>query len=388
MKLNKKNCKYSVLTSYRSVSGGGASKKYIQALNSMINAGWEVHCISNIQIPIVSNNFKIYKSTKLINQGNIGFLFSLFKLSKKIIKNNQIDMIFAFHPFQLFIMDKASSLFKSKIFKVISVRGNFEFESYLKRGKIISFLFSMIESIILKRVDLIIPVNNDLKKKFIEKYHIKSTKINVLFNSIGKKFVPSDNLRKKFRGKNKKKDKDFIIGFIGNFGKIKGLKYLIKAMKKLVNEIPNCYLFIAGSEKPFSESKNKLMQHNQDKMLSDRIKFLGNITNPAEFINGVDIVVVPSLYEGCPSVVLESIGCEKLVIGSNVGGVKEILSSDKLLFAPRNFNEIYLKILSIFNDIKLNKLCLNLIKDRKSLFMFNWDFELIKIIKNYSYNRK
>jgi glycosyltransferase involved in cell wall biosynthesis len=61
------------------------------------------------------------------------------------------------------------------------------------------------------------------------------------------------------------------------------------------------------------------------------VRFLGNQAHaklPQHF-NAAEVVVLPSLYEGHPKVLLEAMACGRPVIGTNVQGIREIIQHGK-----------------------------------------------------------
>jgi teichuronic acid biosynthesis glycosyltransferase TuaC len=69
------------------------------------------------------------------------------------------------------------------------------------------------------------------------------------------------------------------------------------------------------------------------------------------WINAADVVVLSSLSEGLPSILLESMGCGKPFVATDVGGIAEILQHRKtgFLVKPEDADELarYLSILLI-----------------------------------------
>jgi glycosyltransferase involved in cell wall biosynthesis len=53
--------------------------------------------------------------------------------------------------------------------------------------------------------------------------------------------------------------------------------------------------------------------------------FLGNITGAGGYCSKADMLVLPSLYEGLPMVILEAMSLSRPVVASNVGGISEIV---------------------------------------------------------------
>ena len=63
------------------------------------------------------------------------------------------------------------------------------------------------------------------------------------------------------------------------------------------------------------------------------ISFLGNQPSPAmpDIMNCIDVLVLPSLNEGLPLVCAEALSCGAAVVGSDVGGIAEVIGSENVV---------------------------------------------------------
>lgn len=122
----------------------------------------------------------------------------------------------------------------------------------------------------------------------------------------------SDGILKKYDLK-----KDNYLLFIGRLSSLKGVQYLIDAFKAIKKDYSNLKLVIVGSG-DFEEYLKNLSQGIAEIVFTGYIDSL----NVRTFLyrNCVSLVV-PSLYEGLPTVVLEAMACKKAVIASGVGGI-------------------------------------------------------------------
>ncbi len=120
------------------------------------------------------------------------------------------------------------------------------------------------------------------------------------------------------------------IGTIAELTPNKGLTYLIDA----VAEIPNVALFIISD----GELRDVLAQQIKIRKLADRIFLMGAIPDARKYLEAFDIVVLPSLKEGLPYIILEAGIAGRAVVASNVGGIPEIIENEKtgLLIPARN----------------------------------------------------
>ena len=116
-----------------------------------------------------------------------------------------------------------------------------------------------------------------------------------------KKYAFDEKVRLKMR-RNLKLDGDVLaIGHIGNFNEQKNHVYLIKIFEQLKKINPKSKLFLAGyghCEQEIHAMVNRLN-------LEDDVIFLGVINNVSNILQAMDIMVLPSLYEGLPLVVVE-----------------------------------------------------------------------------------
>ncbi len=130
--------------------------------------------------------------------------------------------------------------------------------------------------------------------------------------------------------------------FVGRLEKSKGVYCLIHAMKPLLQSKLNAKLFIIG--RGIEERNLKTLVSSLN--LTDYVTFLGNVPYERlpEFYNACDALILPSLIDPSPSVILEAMACGKPVIGSKVGGIDEVLVDRETgyLFKPNNYKELSL----------------------------------------------
>lgn len=136
-----------------------------------------------------------------------------------------------------------------------------------------------------------------------------------------------------------------VIFHVSNLLPVKGQKYLIIGMKKILEKRKDVLLFIGGK----GPLKHELQKQIIALKLEDNIKLLGFIPDDklALWMNAADLFVLPSLSEGNPTVMFESLGVGLPFVGTRVGGVPEIITSDEygLLAEPGNPDDLAEKIL-------------------------------------------
>lgn len=139
--------------------------------------------------------------------------------------------------------------------------------------------------------------------------------------------------RKKVRNDLKIDDK-FVIGHIANFSEVKNHYFSLDVLKKLLSFNPNYILILIGDGDLKSKMEQKVIELN----LQNNVIFLGSRNDVDKILNGLDLIILPSLFEGIPNVLLES----------QLNGLIGITSTNVSLEADLKINK--LKYISLEND--------------------------------------
>jgi len=132
---------------------------------------------------------------------------------------------------------------------------------------------------------------------------------------------------------------DPVFGIIARLDKIKGHIYILEALKKLKNERVKLPEFIFVGDGFERENLENFVRENN---LSN-VKFVGETLNIGQYLKQMDVFVFPSLSEGLGIAILEALAAKKLIIASNVGGIKELIKDKEtgILVEPANINHLY-----------------------------------------------
>ena len=210
---------------------------------------------------------------------------------------------------------------------------------------ILSSLIFLIKIPIWNASQSVIAVNEFYKKLYVD-WGVKPDKIKVISTSAT---ITTKNLVNRGRFKKLTNDNSIILLYVGRLSLEKGIMLLIESFNSIMHDKLNLKLVIAGDgvlrENIITESKK-----------NPKITFLGwlNKEELAELYDISQIVIVPSIVpEGHPRVVEEGIEFEKWIIGSNLGGVLEILENyDKgILVNHLNSNEFSRVILKVAKNV-------------------------------------
>lgn len=146
-----------------------------------------------------------------------------------------------------------------------------------------------------------------------------------------------------------------IILFVGSLREVKGVRYLIEAMRLLIKQNINVRLMLVGD----GPERHKLEKLICDLDIGDYIILIGKVPNDRviEYMTIASIFVLPSLSEGFPLVIVEAMASGLPIITTNITGLPEIIKENRngYLVEPKNSTKIAEKILLLLKDDELRK---------------------------------
>lgn len=115
-------------------------------------------------------------------------------------------------------------------------------------------------------------------------------------------YLFNNHIRNSIRGENNIQPDELVLGFVGRLSHQKNVFYLISIFHECVKRIPKVKLLIVGEGELYEVMKNDL----EEKGILDLVHFLGIRDNVNELMWAMDILLLPSFYEGLPLVLVES----------------------------------------------------------------------------------
>jgi glycosyltransferase involved in cell wall biosynthesis len=129
----------------------------------------------------------------------------------------------------------------------------------------------------------------------------------------------------------------------------KGHRYLLDAVQILRDRGISLHLQITGD----GPDRAMLEQTVAEYGLHDQVAFVGWVESVTEFLDGIDVFMVPSVdSEGLPTTILEAMAAGRAVVASDVGGVTEAIRDreDGIIVPPRNATALADAIESLASD--------------------------------------
>ncbi|MBP1993967.1 glycosyltransferase family 4 protein [Paenibacillus eucommiae] len=141
-----------------------------------------------------------------------------------------------------------------------------------------------------------------------------------------------------------------ILITVARLSPMKGLEYLIEAAARIRPIKPDLKFIIVGDvafeqEKPYKE---KLLKKITALELQDTVFMLGLRRDVPELLQQADILILPSVYDIFPTVILEAMSMGLPVIATDVGGVPEMVRPDTgMLIPPKDAEALQKQILAM-----------------------------------------
>jgi glycosyltransferase involved in cell wall biosynthesis len=109
---------------------------------------------------------------------------------------------------------------------------------------------------------------------------------------------------------------------VGGFTFEKNHIGLLRIYKQIKSAIPNARLWLIGEGPLRSVMEDQVIREN----LKD-VEWVGSVANPLDYIASASALLLPSIIEGLPGVILEAMYCRTPVVAYDVGGISEVIKN-------------------------------------------------------------
>ena len=215
-------------------------------------------------------------------------------------------------------------------------------------------------------VDLYIVNSKKAAVTLVQRCGVSSNKIQVIHNGIAdipKNVIP---LAKK----------PLNVLTVANLNPYKGhIDYLL-VIETVLDKIPDAKFTFVGRDDMYGKVQSKIAEMD----LSQSVSYVGFHRDVSSWMNNARLLVVPSLKEGFPTVVLEAMSYGIPVVGYNIGGLPELVRHglDGLLVPAANRGALAMSIVDLLEDRefcdKISASCLKRVAD---------DFQLDTCVKKH-----
>lgn len=299
---------------------GGIESFILQLCNNMNYEKYESYVVTmtneNLgQIHLFDDKVNIINLD--IKKGEIKTFLGFFKtLNKliKLIKNIQPDVIHMHHEHCVtFFILLASKLSRKNPINIRTVHSGGDF--YANQANFLDKAKLYIEKLAFKIFNVnLIAVSKSIYKNNI-KYFDKLVKDNILiYNGVDLSRFDKNKYKHIQKKQFGLKEANIIYVYVARLNIGKNHEFLIKIWQKVIDEIPEAVLVLAGDGPLEKELKSIIYKHK----LENNILLLGSVNNIPELLSISNIGVFPSLYEGMSIALLEKFSMTLPVVSSDI----------------------------------------------------------------------
>ncbi len=169
------------------------------------------------------------------------------------------------------------------------------------------------------------------------------------------------------------------LGFVAPlFWEGKGLAVIVEMVRELQARGMSYRLHIAGD----GPHRERLREALSSPELEDKVVWHGWVEDVPGFLRTIDLVVVTSLYDSNPNLVLEALVENTPLLASDIPAHREMLVHEDLLFESRNASALCDKVQAFQAEPSLRRRVTDLVAQRRSARSFDWDAEVVKIMES------
>jgi glycosyltransferase involved in cell wall biosynthesis len=166
-----------------------------------------------------------------------------------------------------------------------------------------------------------------------------------------------------------------------------GVEYFVKSIPEIVKNVRNVKFFIIGNSN--NEMFLKLVNDTIKFRVEDYVIFTDTIPNNEmpNYYGISDIVILPSLKEATSIAGLEAMASGIPIIGTNVGGIPQIIDNGKTgyLVPPKDPHNLAKTIIHLLNN-EVEMITMGLNARKKAQNEFSWEIISNKFLKMYKKN--
>ena len=220
------------------------------------------------------------------------------------------------------------------------------------------------------KLNKIICVSGPSKQDVVEEFIVNPENVEVILNGIDIETFKPDSDSKVVENR--------IVTTASADIPLKGLRFLINALPRVLNDFPETHLMVIGK----SPNESKIRKLINDLDLKEKISFKSNLSEEeiVDIYHTSQIAVIPSLYEGFGFGAGEAMACGTPLISTDSGGLKDVIGDSAIKIASGSIEEIENKIISLFKDPKKREQLS--LKGRKRMEdLFDWKISALNYVK-------
>lgn len=173
---------------------------------------------------------------------------------------------------------------------------------------------------LMRRADRVVVVS-EATGRLLQRAGVHENRIRVIYNAIDPHHYWLEAGGEEFRRHCQIGPEDLLVGVIGRLSLEKGQAVFVRAFQKVARSVPQAKAVLLGE----GQELERLQATARAAGLEGRVTFAGFQADMSPIYSALDLVVIPSLSEGLPNVLLEAMLHRKALVATAVGGIPEVM---------------------------------------------------------------
>ncbi len=284
----------------------------------------------------------------------------LHRIIVACVKGSPIHNRLEKEGFEFIFIDEEKSLYSAKVIRKFLSSCNVDIvhTSHSKGHKIglLSLMGRKRENLVVQR-SVVFPATNIFKylnprvdmfvanslavKKVLSKYLVSKKRIRVVYSAANPQRFDINVDKKEVKRHYGFGDK-FVFGVVGNYSDYKGHDIALEAFSLIKNK-DNAIMVFVGQNTEKLKNKAKTLG------IEKHVVVLGFRSEARKIMKGFDCLVVPSLKESFPNVVIEAFFLKTPVLGTDVGGIPELLENGRGFLCKPTLESMVNAFIMVYN---------------------------------------
>ena len=327
---------------------GGTEIQTLHLINALVASGYKVTTLCYFEYDnVVVEQFKNAGSQVVLLQWNraISAWQFIFRL-KRILKNSNLNLVHV-----QYMEPGALPIIAARLAGVKKILATVH-QPYTKTHGVFAKLILRLSALLCTRF-IAVSKNTEISwfgsgKLYNEMIPLKQQPRHfTIYNAVHVEQIQEINNKTDIISKKDKlgiPSKAIVFGAVSRLRHEKGIDVLLDAFYRVQKENKNTHLLVVGTGPDEKLLKEMASQYK----MNDKVTFFGeaNWVTAMQQMALMDVVVVPSRFEGFGLTAAEAMAMGKPVVASNVFGLKEVITENKtgILFENENRNDLYLKL--------------------------------------------
>lgn len=249
--------------------------------------------------------------------------FSAMRMMADVIRDSNIDIVNAHHFVSMFYSFYACKIAHCR--KLVYT----EHSSWEVEG--VSLKWTVLGRIIMRQVDCVVGVSDEITQALVTKFHLQQRSAETIRNGVDLDGHSVSRDEKSIRAEFGLAGHERVVMTVANFRKVKNHLFLLRGFKELVKELGNVKLFLIGQgiENDRENTESDVRGYVEENGLNENVILTGHRSDVRDLLSIADVFCLTSYREGLPISILEAMSAGLPVIGTNVPGIRDVITHEQ-----------------------------------------------------------